>query len=308
MPQKSTIGRTLALRGLRAGLATADALSPELAGAGAARLFLSTHRHPMPAREQAYLQDAERVDIAGDPGPLAAWLWGREGGPTVALIHGWEGRGSQLGAFAAPLVAAGFRVVAVDAPGHGDSPGRTSSLVAIAGALRRVGERYGPLAGVVAHSAGTVAAFHCVSRGLAVDRLVCVAPGVDLEGYAREFARFFGLSADASHAMKLRIERHVGISMRDLDPRRRAAGLQIPLLVIHDRTDREAPFAGGEALARSCPGARLLVTEGLGHTRILWDEKVVSAATDFLREGLHMAGAEAADLKRWAGRSAAGPI
>jgi pimeloyl-ACP methyl ester carboxylesterase len=286
MSQKSTIGRTLALRGLRAGLATAEALSPELAGAGAARLFLSTRRHPVPEREQAWLQDAERVDLAGTPGPLAAWVWGREGAPIVALIHGWEGRGSQLGAFAAPLVAEGFRVVAVDAPGHGDSPGRSSSLVAIAGALRRVGERYGPLAGVVAHSAGTVAAVHSVSRGLAVERLVCVAPGVDLEGYAREFARFFGLSDDASLAMKLRIERHVGISMRDLDPRRRAAGLRIPVLVIHDKADREAPFAGGEALVRSWPGARLLATEGLGHTRILWEEQVVSAATAFLQEGL----------------------
>lgn len=286
MPQKSTIGRTLALRGLRAGLATAEALSPELAGAGAARLFLRTRRHPVPEREQAWLREAERVDLAGNPGPLAAWVWGREGAPTVALIHGWEGRGSQLGAFAAPLVAAGFRAVAVDAPGHGDSPGRSSSLVAIAGALRRVGERYGPLAGVIAHSAGTVAAFHSVSRGLAADRLVCIAPGVDLEGYAREFARFFGLSDGSSRAMKLRIERHVGISMRDLDPRRRAAGLRIPLLVIHDRADREAPFSGGDALARSCPGARLIATEGLGHTRILWDEKVVSAATAFLKEDL----------------------
>lgn len=286
MPQKSTIGRTLALRGLRAGFAMAGALSPELAAAGAARLFMSTRRHPVAQRERAWLRDAERVDLAGDPGPLAAWLWGREGSPTVALIHGWEGRGSQLGAFAAALVAAGFRVVAVDAPGHGDSPGRSSSLIAIAGALRLVGERHGPLAGVIAHSAGAVAAVHCVSRGLAVGRLVCVAPGVDLEGYALEFARVFGLSAAASHALKLRIEQHVGVTMRDLDPRRAAPDLRIPLLVIHDRTDREAPLAGGEALARSWPGARLLATEGLGHTRILWDEEVVSAATAFLREGL----------------------
>lgn len=286
MPQKSTIGRTWALRGLRAGFAMAGALSPELAAAGAARLFLSTRRHAVAQRERSYLRDAERVDLAGDPGPLAAWLWGTEGAPAVALIHGWEGRGSQLGAFASPLVAAGFRVVAVDAPGHGDSPGRSSSLVAIAGALRLVGERHGPLAGVVAHSAGTVAAVHCVSRGLGVGRLVCVAPGVDLEGYMRDFARLFGLSADASRALKLRIERHVGVSMRELDPRGRAAGLRVPLLVIHDRTDREAPFAGGEALARSWPGARLLATEGLGHTRILWDEEVVSAATAFLRESL----------------------
>lgn len=294
MPKKSTTGRTLVLRVLRTAFAAAHALSPQLAAAGATRLFLSTRRHPVPARDRAYLQDAERVDLAG---LLAAWVWGREGAPTVALLHGWEGRGSQLGAFAAPLVVAGFRVVAVDAPGHGDSPGRSSSLVAIADALRRVGERYGPLTGVIAHSAGTVGAVHAVSRGLAVDRLVCVAPGVDLEGYILNFARMLGLSTEVSRAVKLRIERHVGVTMGELDPRRAAASLRIPLLVIHDRADREAAFAGGEELVRSWPGARLLATEGLGHTRILWDEKVVSAATAFLREGLRAKQAEAADLK-----------
>ena len=307
MPKKSTTGRTLILRVLRTAFAAANALSPQLAAAGATRLFLSTRRHPVPARDRAYLQDAERVDLAGlavdpgplavDPRPLAAWVWGREGAPAVALLHGWEGRGSQLGAFAAPLVAAGFRVVAVDAPGHGDSPGRSSSLVAIADALRRVGERYGPLAGVIAHSAGTVGAVHSVARGLAVDRLVCVAPGVDLEGYMLDFARLLGLSSEVSSAVKRRIERHVGVTMGELDPRRAAASLRIPLLVIHDRADREAPFAGGEELARSWPGARLLATEGLGHTRILWDEKVVSAATAFLQEGLRAEQAEAADLQ-----------
>lgn len=284
MPKKSTTDRTFALRVLRMGFAVANALSPELAAACAKRLFLTTRRYPASSRERAYLQNAERVDVAG----LAAWVWGREGAPTVALLHGWEGWAPQLGAFAAPLVASGFRVVAVDAPGHGESPGRSSSLVAIADALRRVGERYGPLAGVIAHSAGTVGAVHSVARGLAVERLVCVAPGVDLEGYVLQFARMFGLSPDVSRSLKLRIERHVGVTMNELDPRRAVASLRIPLLVIHDRADREAPFAGGEELARACPGARLLATEGLGHRRILGDEKVVSAATAFLRESLRV--------------------
>lgn len=293
MPEKSTIGRTLVMRSLRAAFTAADALSPELAAAGARHLFLSTRRHPMPERERACLRDAVRVDLAG----LAAWVWGREEAPGVVLLHGWEGRGSQLGAFAAPLVKAGFRVVAVDAPGHGESPGRRSSLVAIADALRRAGERYGPLAGVIAHSAGTVGAVHAVSRGLPASRIVCVAPGVDLEGYVLDFARIFGLSARAGRALKLRIERHVGVAMSELDPRSGAADLRVPGLVIHDRMDREAPFSGGEELARSWPGARLIATEGLGHRRILWDEKVVSAATAFLREGLRREGAEAADRR-----------
>lgn len=282
MAKNSTIGRTVLMGSLRVSFAAANAISPRLAAAGAARLFLRTRRYPLTERERGYLEGARRSVIASDQGPLATWEWGVEGKPAVALLHGWEGRCSQLGAFAAPLVAAGFRVVGVDAIGHGESPGRNSSLVAIAAALRALANHHGPFAGVVAHSAGTVGAIYALANGVRMDRLVCVAPGVDLDGYARDFSRLFGLSPEASRRMRRRIERQIGVSWDDLDPRRAASGRQVPLLVAHDRADREAPFAGGEALVRSWPGARLMVTEGLGHRRILAKEEVLAAATDFL--------------------------
>jgi pimeloyl-ACP methyl ester carboxylesterase len=281
MPKNSTIGRTVVLSSLRAGLAAAGTLSPQLAGAGAARLFLSTRRHPMAEWERAQLASARRFQLASPWGPLAIWSWGPEDAPAVALQHGWEGRASQLGAFVPPLLAAGLRVVALDGPGHGDSPGRSSSLVALGGALRLLGISQGPFAGIVAHSAGAVAAIHALSRGLVADRLVTLSPGVDLEGYAREFARLFGLSAAVSRSMRQRIERQLGVSWEELDPRRAAAHVRIPLFVIHDRADREAPFAGGEALARAWE-ARLIATDGLGHTRILRDAQVVAQAAEFL--------------------------
>ncbi len=44
--------------------------------------------------------------------------WGS--GPTVYLVHGWAGHAGQLAPFVAPARrAAGFRVVAFDAPSHG---------------------------------------------------------------------------------------------------------------------------------------------------------------------------------------------
>ena len=302
MAQKSTIGRTVLLGSLRVSFAAANAISPRLAAAGAARLFLRTRRYPLTERERAWLQGARRSTLASEQGTLAVWVWGEKGGeedaPTVALLHGWEGRCSQLGAFVAPLVAAGYRVVGVDALGHGESPGRSSSLVAIAAALRALADHHGPFSGVVAHSAGTVGAIYALANGVAMDRLVCVAPGVDLDGYARDFARLFGLSPEASRRMRRRIERRIGVSWDDLDPRRAAADRRVPLLVVHDRADREAPFAGGEALAHAWQGSRLLVTEGLGHRRILANEKVIAAAMDFLGEARREASAPQAVLAR----------
>src|SRR5262245_35302817 len=110
LPEKSTTGRPLALRLAQLEIALGDRLSPELAGRTAARLFLSPRRFDRPEAERELLSRARRFDVNG----LAAWRWG--GGPPVLLVHGWEGRGAQLGAFVDPLVGRGFSVITFDAP------------------------------------------------------------------------------------------------------------------------------------------------------------------------------------------------
>ena len=57
-----------------------------------------------------------------------------------------------------------------------------------------------------------------------------------------------------------------------------------PLLVVHDRDDREVPWEDGAAIAAAWPRARRLDTEGLGHQRILRDPAVTQAVADFIAE------------------------
>jgi pimeloyl-ACP methyl ester carboxylesterase len=56
-----------------------------------------------------------------------------------------------------------------------------------------------------------------------------------------------------------------------------------PLLIVHDRDDRETSWQASRTLAGSWTDARLLTTTGLGHNRILSDPTVVSASVAFLR-------------------------
>ena len=59
----------------------------------------------------------------------------------------------------------------------------------------------------------------------------------------------------------------------------------VPTLVVHDRGDRQTPYADAERLVGSLPDARLVTTEGLGHRRILRDPAVVAEVVDFVRDG-----------------------
>ncbi len=89
--------------------------------------------------------------------------WGS--GPTVVLVHGWGSRASRLGALAVALVEAGFRVVAFDAPAHGESTGRFASLPEFARALVDVAEAAGPIHGLVGHSLGGAAVAMAMRQG-----------------------------------------------------------------------------------------------------------------------------------------------
>lgn len=295
-PKKKTNDRAKAPIGLRVAFRALSVLAPALAAALAERLFLRTRRYPMPNRELDVLQGAERHELPTDRGPAVAWVWGRPAPaaarvPTVFLVHGWEGRGSQLGAFVDPLRRAGFRVVAFDAPGHGEAPGRSSSLPAIAAALEAAAERFGPAVGVVAHSAGTVGATFALSRGLRVERAVFVAPGADLLGYTRRFAELLGLSDGVRLRLEGRIERRIGVPYAALEPLELAPERTTPLLAYSDRSDPETPLETAEALVRAWGDgsddrrAELRVTEGLGHRRILRDPAVVAGAVEFLTGG-----------------------
>jgi pimeloyl-ACP methyl ester carboxylesterase len=53
-------------------------------------------------------------------------------------------------------------------------------------------------------------------------------------------------------------------------------------LIVHDDNDPEAPLIEGKSVLREWPGARLVTTHGLGHTRLLRDPDVVREVTTFI--------------------------
>jgi pimeloyl-ACP methyl ester carboxylesterase len=267
---------------LRLGMRTLAAISEGAAAAALEQVFLRTRRRPIPERERAWLAGAKPVAFESRGKTLAGWTWGLEG-PTVLLAHGWEGRGSQMGAFAAPLVEAGYRVVAFDAPGHGRSPGRRSSLVEMADAIRDADDRFGPTHAVVGHSAGAAAAAIALSRGVRASRIVFIAPPVDLGSHLKVVARWLGLPDEVARRTRERIERRFRVRWESLELVPIARTMTAPLLLVHDAEDREVPIDGALELERAWPGARLEKTSGLGHRRVLRDPNVVESTVRFLR-------------------------
>jgi pimeloyl-ACP methyl ester carboxylesterase len=201
------------------------------------------------------------------------------------LVHGWAGRGAQLGPLVAPLVNRGRRVVTWDAPAHGDSPGRTTTLAQMAEVIRTVADRVGPLEAIVAHSFGGAASTIALARGMDVKRAVYVAPLFTIGATVDRFASGLGLSRAAATQFEQMLA-HANMARRDdLEGRALAPAMTTPLLVVHDRDDKEVPYAEGVATVRKWPGSRLLTTGGLGHRRVLADTDVIDAVAEYVTRG-----------------------
>jgi len=274
----------LQLQATRVAMRALERTAPRLGAALAERLFFTPPRTSLTPPIRDVLATGRPFRVCVEDGRVAAWAWGH--GPAVALVHGWGGRGGRLAtAFVAPLVASGFSVLTFDAPGHGASDGRLSSMPQVARALAAVADAAGSLFGVVAHSMGGSATALAMAQGLQIERAVFIAPAADPARFAEAFAKLLAVGPVAMTEMRRRSEARLRFRWSDLNVPRlaTAATLDTPLLVVHDRDDPTVPWEEGAAIATAWPGAELVTTTGLGHRDVVRDPGVVARALEFLR-------------------------
>ncbi len=280
----------LSLRAMRGGFKALRFVSRRLAVKVVGSLFVKPRRHAMPDREKRVIAQGTRSEVQCGDKRIAVWTFGAS--PDVPyvgvamLVHGWEGRGAQLGAWVEPLRQAGYRVVTFDHVGHGESDGLRCALPRMRDTLRSVAAAadptgYGPHA-IVAHSMGTFAASLLLAEGWRSTRVVYVSPPDDLLVYFSRYLELVTGSADLLPDLIEQMEERFGEKADEFEFRGLVESLDQPLRVIHSRDDLDVPVEGGRFVADHWPGATLLEVDGLGHRRILWDEAVVADGLAFL--------------------------
>lgn len=278
----------VALAAMRTTFGVLERVAPGPGSVLAERIWCHVPSVNNSARRDQRPGPGEVITATVNGGRVVAEAWGQ--GPAVYLSAGWGGWRGQLGAWVTPLVEAGYRPVAFDALSHGESDAgamgpRASTLSELADSLTAVVGRVGPAYAVVAHSAGCIATALAIGDGLAADRLVFVAPMAEPVSYIDDFCHILGVGNRVRTGMVSRLERRVGRPLADFDVVALAPRLSLPLLVVHDRGDKETRFSDGEAITAVWPGAELVATEGLGHRRILTDPTVIRRVTEFLAVG-----------------------
>jgi pimeloyl-ACP methyl ester carboxylesterase len=273
-------------RALGAAVRAAHGVSTDIGTALAMRLFF-TPRAPGRRSRLASVPAPWRPQTHRfEHGGVVSWQRGDTAGRTrrVLLTHGWAGDAQQMRAIADALAAADFDPVLLDLPAHGASHGVRATLPQWVRALFAASSTLGPWYGVVAHSLGALASAHAAARGLAVQRLVLVSPSPPPALFLRWYAAGLGLHEPLAQRMEQAILRREGIGVEQFAPDWLGPRVAQPVLLVHDSEDRTAPLPTGRALASALPNARLHVTYGLGHRRILDDATVADEVLRHLRD------------------------
>jgi len=258
-------------------------IAPGLMGRWACRLWFRTRRFPESAAGRRAAGKAMRETLPVDGLPVAIYRWGA--GPVVLFVHGWSGRGSQAAAFVEPLLHAGFQVLAVDAPGHGDTPGDSTNILECVAVLQAIEQAYGPLHGAITHSFGGMVLAFAMNDGMRVQRVVCLSAPASVEFLLDGFAQTLDMPPAVVENLRQRLERRFEGGFRErMSMLNNVRSLKVPALVIHDADDTSVPWQQGEMVAATWPGARFMKTRGLGHGRILRDRKIVEAAAAFISQ------------------------
>ncbi|MGB0430398.1 MAG: alpha/beta fold hydrolase [Bacteroidia bacterium] len=271
------------LKVLRAMYPVIDALIPSLAKKIGVGFFLKPFKFQLPDREKGVAKIA-KTNLAKINGhDIAVYEWGN-GKNYLLMVHGWSGRAMQFHALIEHFTAKGFRIVAFDAPGHGNSKGNQTNIVEFAECIKAIIADYGSPVALFGHSLGGIACmFYQKWNETRIPQVIINSPTLPDEIFENYAYRING----KKHRVEKWIRDHVKSEYnRDFDEvsgKELSKGLkQAPFLVVNDEDDREVSLRNAEILKENLPWAKFFVTQTFGHVRILRADVLINELNDFV--------------------------
>jgi pimeloyl-ACP methyl ester carboxylesterase len=258
-------------------------LNPYLGMRLAAFFFSKPFRYQLPEREIPLLSEAQKslVFIKNLTKSVYCYHW-RGSGPKIMLMHGWSGRATNFYKIIERLMLSNYDIYAFDAPAHGKSPGLTTNLQELIIAQETLIKEWGPFEAVLGHSGGGITSCDVCVRNPKIKKLILISPfdkSIDV------FEKYFNLIQLRDKARKLMIAyffKKTHKKIKEFSSAILAQHIQAKTLVIHDQDDKEVEVFNAVNIDKNLKNSRLMITQGLGHRRILRDSIVIDEIVKFL--------------------------
>ena len=262
---------------------TLELISSKLASFFGIRLFITPVNFPIPKREQYMLKSAQkkRLQIPEIKKEIEILSYGYSK-KKVLLVHGWSGRSTQLFAFADKLLENGYMVISFDGPAHGKSTGKTTMMPEFLKTIEKINTTFGPFEAAIGHSFGATSLYNAAATFLDIKTFIAIGSGDRISDIISNFAKNLYLNEKSAKKIQLGLEKKWMIHVDDFSSSTVAKKIKIPVLVVHDIIDGDVPVSCAYRIRQNLEKGSLLITNGLGHTKILRNNEVVHKSIKFI--------------------------
>ena len=238
---------------------------------------------PHSAREQRMVLRSSEYSLDVNGKQIKSWGWGT--GPTILLVHGWNGHGLQFYRFIDPLLKEGYQVLSFDAPAHGQSSGQHTHLLEIRDAILALAKEHGPFHAAIAHSFGVAGLSAAVNAGLQLERIIAISAPGGLDSLITRYCEAMRIPAATAQHLRQRLEERLGTSLWQHFAQTYPITADVKRsLIVHDKHDQLVSSEESIRMAAHWPNAELMLTEKLGHRRILQDPATIRRIVEFIND------------------------
>ena len=254
--------------------------SPKFASKLAIKLFSTPRKGRLNEAEKEYLDGSFQEDVVIDNVSVRTYRWlGKK--ETILLTHGWESNAFRWKDLINHLKTYDYNIIALDAPGHGNSSGKYFNTIFYSECIYAVSKKF-KVNIIIGHSIGGTAAIFSQHKYQidSINKMILLGIPADFTGVFKRYESMMGYNKKVSDAMaQLVIKRHNN-SIEYYSAIHFSKEIKAKGLIIHDKKDRIIPYTDALKLNRSYENAELISTKGFGHK--LKNDIVYSHITDFI--------------------------
>lgn len=246
-------------------------------------MFSTPYRKSKKPKPTIFKQ-AENIKITVNDCQINGYKWNPSANKQLLILHGFESRAYKFDMYIAPLLNKGWGITIMDAKAHGKSEGKQIILPDYVAMIETLEKKYGKFSGYLAHSFGGIAVSLHLEKSPNDDaKLALIAPATETETAILLFSKIVGLKAQVVNTIDDLILEKSGKPTSFYSLKRIVPTLNNKILWVHDQNDKITPLSDVQPLIDKHPRhVEFVITNGLGHSRIYKEEKVIDRVVDFL--------------------------
>ena len=246
-------------------------------------MFSTPYRKSKKPKPSIFRQ-AENIKITVNDCQINGYKWNPASNKQILILHGFESRAYKFDMYIAPLLNKGWGITVMDAKAHGKSEGKQIILPDYVAMIETLEKQYGKFNGYLAHSFGGIAvSLHLEKSANPEAKLVLIAPATETETAIRLFSKIVGLNEQVVSTIDDLILEKSGKPTTFYSLKRIVPTLGNEILWLHDQNDKITPLADVQPLIdQHLVHVEFVITNGLGHSRIYKEQKVIDKVVDFL--------------------------